>query len=184
MFVTTNITCWWRILRENSVININKSWPISHQHLDLTDITVTVDIVDKGTSFYSVIFFRKIVLVDVHVRITLVLKRQPLQMSRLQRLPPRHQQSLPSWYWVQWMPTTCLWSLISMVSWFFYVWIILSLGNINENLSFEYGDDARADSGCGATLNGEFWYFGNDKQVSNRFDSRKFQAFLPQIIYF
>ena len=34
------------------------------------------------------------------------------------------------------------------------------LGNINENLSFEFGDETTAYGGCGATLNGEFWYFG------------------------
>ena len=39
-------------------------------------------------------------------------------------------------------------------------------GNINENLAFEYGDEATAKFGCGATLNGEFWYFGHGKKVS------------------
>ena len=68
---------------------------------------------------------------------------------------------LPSWFWVQRMPTTCLCSLISMVSWSFQnVKISSDLGNINESLSFEYGDGAIAVSGCSATLNGEFWYFG------------------------
>ena len=36
----------------------------------------------------------------------------------------------------------------------------MSLGNINENLAFEIGDGTTAERGCGATLNGEFWYFG------------------------
>ena len=36
----------------------------------------------------------------------------------------------------------------------------MALGNMNENLAFEYGDGTRAYAGCGATLNGEFWYFG------------------------
>ena len=43
------------------------------------------------------------------------------------------------------------------------------LGNINENLAFKYEDGTTAYAGCGATLNGEFWYFGgdgNDKNVS------------------
>ena len=34
------------------------------------------------------------------------------------------------------------------------------LGNINEDLAFEYGDGTTAYDGCGATLNNEFWYFG------------------------
>ena len=44
---------------------------------------------------------------------------------------------------------------------------ILFSGNINEDLAFEYGDGATADSGCGATVNNEFWYFGgsNKRQV-------------------
>ena len=49
---------------------------------------------------------------------------------------------------------------------FLYISVSLSSGNINENLAFEYGVGATAKYGCGATLNGEFWYFGNDKQVS------------------
>ena len=49
---------------------------------------------------------------------------------------------------------------------FLYIQTNLSLGNINENLSFEYGYGATAKYGCGATLNGEYWYFGNDKQAS------------------
>ena len=59
-----------------------------------------------------------------------------------------------------------------------------SLGNINENLAFEYKDGATAKYGCGATLNGEFWYFGNDKQVSNRSFFENFKHSLPEIIYF
>ena len=45
----------------------------------------------------------------------------------------------------------------------------MSLGNINENLAFEIEDGTTADRGCGATLNGEFWYFGgwnSHKKVS------------------
>ena len=37
---------------------------------------------------------------------------------------------------------------------------------MNENLAFEYGDGATAAYGCGATLNGEFWYFGYGQKVS------------------
>ena len=39
-------------------------------------------------------------------------------------------------------------------------------GNINDNLAFEFGEGATVMNGCGATLNGEFWYFGNGKKVS------------------
>ena len=31
---------------------------------------------------------------------------------------------------------------------------------MNENLNFEYGLDVGVARGCGATLMGEFWYFG------------------------
>ena len=45
--------------------------------------------------------------------------------------------------------------------------LIHFLGKINEDLTFEYGNGARAVYGCGATLKGEFWYFGgnNKRQV-------------------
>ena len=56
------------------------------------------------------------------------------------------------------------------------------LGNINENLSFEYGNGTTAVDGCGATLNGEFWYFGgsrNNKNVSlSLTDVRIYNLFL------
>ena len=43
-------------------------------------------------------------------------------------------------------------------------------GNINEDLTFEYGDGTAAHYGCGATLNNEFWYFGgsNKRQVKSQ----------------
>ena len=52
------------------------------------------------------------------------------------------------------------------MSW--YILVRWSLGNINENLSFEmrHGDEPLASRGCGATLNGEFWYFGFGQKVS------------------
>ena len=34
------------------------------------------------------------------------------------------------------------------------------LGNINEDLAFEYGDRTSVTRGCAATLKNEFWYFG------------------------
>ena len=33
-------------------------------------------------------------------------------------------------------------------------------GNINEDLTFEYGENTQANYGCAATLKNEFWYFG------------------------
>jgi len=42
-------------------------------------------------------------------------------------------------------------------------------GNVNEDLSFQYGDGTQAHYGCGATLKNIFWYFGgsgsNKRQV-------------------
>ena len=44
----------------------------------------------------------------------------------------------------------------------------ICLGNINEDLDFQYVEDATAYYGCGATLQNVFWYFGgsssDDKQ--------------------
>ena len=34
------------------------------------------------------------------------------------------------------------------------------LGNINEDLTFEYGDGTDVHYGCAATLKNEFWYLG------------------------
>ena len=43
------------------------------------------------------------------------------------------------------------------------------LGNINENLNFEYGTGTTISYGCAATFLGEFYYFGgaapNKRQV-------------------
>ena len=47
-------------------------------------------------------------------------------------------------------------------------------GNVDDDLSFEYGEGTDADRGCGATLMGEMWYFGgfrNTRQVSLYYDS-------------
>ena len=43
----------------------------------------------------------------------------------------------------------------------------MSIGNINPNLAFVYGDKVMASYGCGATLNGEFWYFGGWNRYKN-----------------
>ena len=39
-----------------------------------------------------------------------------------------------------------------------YSWDIS--GDVNDDLNFEFGDGTVAHNGCGATLFGEFWYFG------------------------
>ena len=41
----------------------------------------------------------------------------------------------------------------------------LLIGNVNDDLNFEYGRGASAKYGCGATLFGEFWYFGFGTKV-------------------
>ena len=33
-------------------------------------------------------------------------------------------------------------------------------GNINEDLTFEYGTNTEVVYGCAATIKNEFWYFG------------------------
>ena len=41
-------------------------------------------------------------------------------------------------------------------------------GNVNEDLTFEYGTNTETSYGCAATLNNEFWYFGgisHERQV-------------------
>ena len=34
------------------------------------------------------------------------------------------------------------------------------LGNVNDDLDFQYGEGTKASWGCGTTFKGEFWYFG------------------------
>ena len=53
-------------------------------------------------------------------------------------------------------------SLVFMHLYIFEIFI----GNINDDLIFEYGEGATASNGCGTTLMGEFWYFGSGKKVS------------------
>ena len=46
-------------------------------------------------------------------------------------------------------------------------------GNMNDNLDFRYGEGTSVSYGCGATLFGEFWYFGGSgkfrRQVQFKF---------------
>ena len=45
---------------------------------------------------------------------------------------------------------------------------ILYSGNYNDDLNFEYVDGATAAEGCGATLMGQFWYFGGNGSANIR----------------
>ena len=38
-------------------------------------------------------------------------------------------------------------------------------GNVNDDLVFDYENDAYAYNGCGATLMGQFWYFGGTEPL-------------------
>ena len=50
---------------------------------------------------------------------------------------------------------------------FWYINVRWFSGNTNENPSFKYEDGTTAFRGCGATLNGEFWYFGGEDKYKN-----------------
>ena len=54
---------------------------------------------------------------------------------------------------------------------------VLLSGTYNDDLDFEYGDDTSVLEGCGATLMGQFWYFGgrplNNRQVISKVTSNK-----------
>ena len=41
-------------------------------------------------------------------------------------------------------------------------------GNVNDDFNFEFGAGTTAAYGCGATLKGEFWYFGGAGSENNR----------------
>ena len=41
-------------------------------------------------------------------------------------------------------------------------------GTFNDDLNFEYGDGTTVNSGCGATLMDEFWYFGGSGSANKR----------------
>ena len=45
-------------------------------------------------------------------------------------------------------------------------------GNINEDLTFEYGAGTEVYRGCGVTFQNEFWYFGGNsyKRQVNLFE--------------
>ena len=42
-------------------------------------------------------------------------------------------------------------------------------GNVNEDLTFEYGDGTHAFQGCGVTLKDQFWYFGGGTSTASNY---------------
>ena len=63
------------------------------------------------------------------------------------------------------------------------------LGNINEDISFEYGEGSTAYYGCGVVFKGEYFYFGGEGSANNRqVSTSKYELFqlrdcLCSIIY-
>ena len=47
------------------------------------------------------------------------------------------------------------------------------LGNVNDDINFQFGKGTSVEYGCGATLNGEFWYFGGDGSYKRQVCSAK-----------
>ena len=45
---------------------------------------------------------------------------------------------------------------------------VIYSGTYNDDLDFEYGDGTSVYNGCGATLMGQFWYFGGSGSANNR----------------
>ena len=41
-------------------------------------------------------------------------------------------------------------------------------GNINADINFEYGEGKQAHYGCGASLFGQFWYFGGSDETKRQ----------------
>ena len=39
---------------------------------------------------------------------------------------------------------------------------------MNDDLDFQYGEETSAYQGCGATLFGEFWYFGGQSPLKRQ----------------
>ena len=60
-------------------------------------------------------------------------------------------------------------------------YINLFLGNVNDDLDFEFGPGTNARSGCGVTFMDRFWYFGGtENQVNTKIFQLNYQ-FLFQI---
>ena len=55
-----------------------------------------------------------------------------------------------------------------MVSYFLKNISKTSLGNINEDVNFEYGEGSTAYYGCGVVFKGEYLYFGGEGPANNR----------------
>ena len=43
------------------------------------------------------------------------------------------------------------------------------LGTVNDEIDFQYGEGTYARDGCGATLFGQFWYFGGSLSYKRQF---------------
>ena len=57
--------------------------------------------------------------------------------------------------------------------------INISIGDYDDDLNFEISDGAVAHNGCGATLFGEFWYFGGGTgSTSANSQKRKVRSYL------
>ena len=51
------------------------------------------------------------------------------------------------------------------------------LGNVNDDLDFDFGLGATADFGCGVTFMDQYWYFGDQNKVNIVFDSNVLNFF-------
>ena len=56
-------------------------------------------------------------------------------------------------------------------------------GNINEDLTFEYGENTQANYGCAATLKNEFWYFGGYSSFKRQVKLTKYLLYI-YLFYF
>ena len=54
---------------------------------------------------------------------------------------------------------------------------MILIGNVDTDLNFEYGENTNVYGGCGATLMGEMWYFGGDRNVVFFIISNKYKSF-------
>ena len=45
---------------------------------------------------------------------------------------------------------------------------LITSGNYNDDLNFEFGEGTTVYYGCGATLMDQFWYFGGVGSANNR----------------
>ena len=53
-----------------------------------------------------------------------------------------------------------------MVRQSFQIFSNFYLGNVNDDLDFDFGLGATADFGCGVTFMDQYWYFGDQNKVN------------------